>query len=118
MAHVFLIDDENDFLDTMSDLLKIKYGFNVLCFQSLSDALKKLEATDLIPDLIVSDVFMHTGSGLRLISELEKRNIKVPVFFVSGMIDKLPDIDNLTVLRKPIIEEELESVLRALSILK
>ena len=53
------------------------------------------------PNVIICDVHMPTGSGLRLTSELEKRNLNIPHIFLTGMIDKLPPQKNAHMLRKP-----------------
>lgn len=96
----FIIDDEVDVAETISDALACDFECSSEIYSSLDDALLVLE--EQAPDLIICDVFMATGSGLRLTHELEKRAIKIPVIYVTGMMDVLPNADSEIMLRKPI----------------
>lgn len=112
-ALVFIIDDQEDILSMLSEYLSEKFGFNCEGFTSLDDALSKIDEGQ-IPSLILADVFMITGSGLRLNNELEKRSLEVPRIFISGLMDKLPNKEGYIILKKPIIFEDLDAHIKKL----
>jgi DNA-binding NtrC family response regulator len=99
-VNIFIIDDEIDFSETLKEALELESGYSVQIFSNLDDALVSIESNT--PSIILSDVFMATGSGLRLVHELEERKINLPVVYITGMVDKLPNTEGLTMLRKPI----------------
>jgi two-component system phosphoglycerate transport system response regulator PgtA len=109
-VNILIIDDEIDFADTLKEALEIESGFSVKIYSNLDDALVSIESN--APSIILSDVFMATGSGLRLVHELEERNINLPVIYITGMIDKLPNTEGLTMLRKPIKTDVLIELIK------
>ena len=102
---VAVIDDEENICDLLKDLLVEKYDFNVVGFSKLDSF---LEVSNLASfDLILSDVHMPSGSGLRLLRELEAINQIIPVIFISGFADVLSPKKGTVILRKPINNDEL-----------
>ncbi len=97
---IIIIDDELDFAETLSEEIYISLESENIIFQDLDSALPKIQEG--WPSIILSDVFMTTGSGLRLTSELEKIKLDIPVIYITGMLDSLPNKENVTMLRKPI----------------
>lgn len=97
---IIIIDDELDFAETLSEEISMSLKSENLIFQDLDSALPKIKEG--WPSIILSDVFMATGSGLRLTSELERMKLDTPVIYITGMLDSLPNKENVTMLRKPI----------------
>lgn len=109
---VFIVDDEIDVASTLADLLKEGLSLNSKLFQSLDECMKELESSEQ-PQLIISDVMMPTGSGLRLISLIEKKHLNIPVIFISGHADKIAQED-IILLRKPVQKEQLFEAVRSI----
>jgi len=97
---IIIIDDEKDFADTLAENLIVNLDCTVNKFEDLDTAMPAIIAQK--PNIILSDVFMASGSGLRLTVELEKNSIDVPVIYITGMLDSLPNKENVSMLRKPV----------------
>lgn len=83
---LFLIDDENVWLETMQSVLKSE-SYNVITADSGTKALDKL--TKIKPDLILSDVRMPVMNGFELYDKI-KNNPKlntIPFVFMSSLDD-------------------------------
>lgn len=109
MKQAYIIDDEVEVAQTLVELLQEGLGIEAKIFTSLDSCLEALQT--LTPHIIISDIMMPTGSGLRLTQELKKRNLKVPVIFISGMADRLPPEEGHLILSKPIQKDRLFEVI-------
>ena len=108
---IVIIDDEEDVRETLTDLIEVHTGANVVAYSSLIKFFTSLDGSDAkIPNLIISDIHMPTGSGLRITHELKERSLIIPVLFISSMVDVVPPQDNITILRKPVIPSELMEI--------
>lgn len=105
---IYLIDDETDVASTLAELIETGLGYTVTTFSSLDQCIEKLESFKDQPEasLIICDILMPTGSGLRLKDYIQKRNLNIPIFFISGHADKISD-DDIILLRKPVQKERL-----------
>ena len=80
-AVVFVIDDDEDLRDGLSNLLR-SVGLQVRAFASAMDFLKSsLPDT---PSCLVLDVRLPGVSGLDFQSELTRKNIGMPIIFMSA----------------------------------
>jgi FixJ family two-component response regulator len=80
-AVVFVVDDDEDLRDGLSNLLRT-VGLQVKGFASATDFLKsKLPDA---PSCLVLDVRLPGMSGLDFQSELTKKNIGIPIVFMTG----------------------------------
>jgi FixJ family two-component response regulator len=80
-AAVFVIDDDEDLRDGLSNLLR-SVGLQVRAFSSATDFLKSsLPDT---PSCLVLDIRLPGISGLDFQSELIKKNIGMPIVFMSA----------------------------------
>ena len=80
-AVVFVIDDDEDLRDGLSNLMR-SVGLQVRAFASAMDFLKSsLPDT---PSCLVLDVRLPGVSGLDFQSELTRKNIGVPIVFMSA----------------------------------
>jgi len=79
--YVLLIDDEPDFLETISFWLKSK-GHNVKTASSGQEALKIIEQDE--PRLVFLDLNMPDMDGIQVLREIRKRSETLPVIMVSA----------------------------------
>lgn len=80
-ALVYLIDDEFSVRDSLTLVLE-SGGLRVKSFESAEDFLKNYNNE--YPSCLILDVRMPCMSGLELQEELLKRNISIPIIFISG----------------------------------
>ncbi len=80
-ALVYLIDDEFSVRDSLTLVLE-SAGLGVKSFESAEDFLKNYNNE--YPSCLILDVKMPCMSGLELQEELLKRNISIPIIFISG----------------------------------
>jgi FixJ family two-component response regulator len=108
---IYIIDDEVEITETIKDGLELSLEANCEVFHSVDDCLKELDQSK-TPAIILSDVHMPTGSGLRMIEELKSRNLKIPLIFITGMMDNIPREENALMIRKPVNLEKLVELIR------
>lgn len=81
MAIVYLVDDENAVRDSLSVLIETM-GFTVQSHESAAAFLRSYDPER--PGCLILDVRMPEMSGLELQEELLKRDIAIPIVFISG----------------------------------
>src|ERR1035437_3487717 len=81
---VYLVDAEFAIRDSLTLLLE-STGLQVKSFDSVKDFLYDFDPTK--PACLIIDVKMPFIGGLELKKELSKKNIKIPIIFISGDID-------------------------------
>lgn len=80
MAHtILIIDDERSVRKTISAFLE-QEGYNVTTAEGIE------AARTLIPgaDLVISDIRMRDGNGIKFIEELKEQGFEKPVLLMSG----------------------------------
>jgi DNA-binding NtrC family response regulator len=82
---VLLVDDETDFLDTLSKRLT-KRKLYVVCASSGAEALEKL-AQEVI-DVVVLDVRMPHMNGIETLREIKKLDPSPEVIMLTGHADR------------------------------
>lgn len=106
---VYIVDDQIDIAEALKEGLQYKENIDSKCFNNLDDCLVEIDIQK--PDIIICDVHMPTGSGLRLSDELEKQSLNIPHIYFSGMVDKLPPLKNAHIIRKPVnIDKLIEKI--------
>jgi len=78
---VLLIDDEQDFLDALSERMRAR-DMEVTTSTSATDALKKAEKESY--DAIVLDLMMPEMDGLEALQEIKKNNPELQVILLTG----------------------------------
>jgi two-component system, LuxR family, response regulator FixJ len=84
---VYVVDDDSAVRDSLSLFIQ-STGQPVKCFESAEDFLN--DYSEEHPGCLVLDVRMSGMSGLDLQKELVKRQIKIPIIFISGHAE-IPD---------------------------
>jgi two-component system response regulator FixJ len=78
---IFIVDDDNDFRESLRDLLDVS-GFEAVAFES---ALRFLdEAKDVDATCVIADIRMPGMDGLELQEELKARGSRLPVIIMTG----------------------------------
>ncbi len=81
MEKVLLVDDEKDFLETMSERMRAR-DMNVTTTTSPTEALKKVQEESY--DAIILDLMMPEMDGLETLKELKKKNPDIQVILLTG----------------------------------
>ena len=82
--HVLIVDDEKDFLDTLSKRLT-KRKLHVVCASSGAEALEKLAHEEI--DVVILDVRMPHMNGIETLGEIKKLNPSPEVIMLTGHAD-------------------------------
>lgn len=106
----YIIDDEREVAETVRDGLELGLKCECFLFSSVDECLVQLDKK--LPQIILSDVHMPTGSGLRIIEELKNRKVQVPTIFITGVMDKTPKEENVIMIRKPVNFKNLISLIQ------
>lgn len=115
-GNIILIDDENDTLDSMSDLIG-SWGHRVLPFEAEKEALNYLSNHDFIPDMIITDFRLRekrTGiEAINAVNNFYRKNI--PAIIITGDTAKDRIIQaresGNALLHKPIMPAKLRTVI-------
>ncbi len=102
-----VIDDDSVMLLLMKNQLEALY--DVETFSSGIEALKELEKTDALPNLILLDISMREMDGYEVLSRLKASDKfkMIPVVFLTGMTDEVSEcrgleMDVVDYLKKPV----------------
>jgi DNA-binding NtrC family response regulator len=89
MAKILIVDDEIDICEMMSFTFDSQ-GFETFVAHDAAQAFEIVKVKD--PDLVVSDIRMPKGGGMKLLEDIKKHNPKKPkVFLITGYSDKTRD---------------------------
>lgn len=132
---ILLVDDENDFLEVMSERMEAR-GMEVTKAESAQKALDEVEKGGF--DAIVLDLMMPGMDGLEALKKIKEKHSELQVILLSGQatfekgieamklgamdfIEKPADINELTEKIKKakaqkmvLVEEEMESKLKSI----
>ena len=119
---IIVVDDDDDWLKLMEAIIQDWFkDATVLMFRNGNTAWRELLRAD--PDLLITDIRRPTFPIEDMLPLLAKRNVKYPILILSGVGDKKihrqlreragPHL-NLTILTKPVNNEELEKHVRTL----
>ncbi len=82
--NVLLVDDEDEFLQTLSEQLQGR-GFNVLSAGECDEALEIMKGIRI--DAVVLDAFMPEKDGIQTLTEMKKQHPSTPVILLSGVAE-------------------------------
>jgi CheY-like chemotaxis protein len=81
---ILIVDDEELLLEAVSFDFRRK-GYNVITAGCGRDAMAILDKTRV--DVVLSDVRMPNGSGVELLDYVKRKNVFLPVMFITGFAD-------------------------------
>ncbi|MCF8710180.1 response regulator [Rhizorhapis sp. SPR117] len=93
MANLLIVDDHPLFLDGLQQFLETNDHKILCCARSVSDALYKLQTE--VPDVVILDLSMKDGGGLKILSSLRENGNGVPVIFLTVSIKPEETIEAL-----------------------
>lgn len=107
--HIYICEDDELLRETVRDILT-DAGYSVTACEDASQLIKKLNS--LLPNVIVSDINMPNMTGIEMIKLLNKKQINIPVVFLTGQKDietfrETFSEGHFDFLRKPINAPEL-----------
>ncbi len=110
---VFIVDDDDAFRDAAGKLLRA-YGFKSEAFASAEDFLDQFDPSRV--GCLLLDLQMPGMDGVELQSELRRRNIPIPIIFITGNAQVPTAVSNMTagavdLLEKPFPPQELISAI-------
>lgn len=113
--HIYLIDDDESICRALSSVLT-KIGYAVTVFYNPRIFLDYVENL-IYPSVILLDVKMSEMSGLELQAELNSRDCKIPIIFMSGQANVQIIVDSfkqgtIDFLLKPFLLEDLVQSLK------
>lgn len=81
MAHILIVDDEQDILDQLPTIIE-RWGHTAYTAANGFEALKVFQDQQI--DLIVSDIRMPEMDGLQLLQKVQDIDKQCPVLFLTG----------------------------------
>jgi signal transduction histidine kinase len=113
-AHILLVDDDNAVREVTAETLR-ELGYTVVEAGSGGGALDLLERYSDI-DLVLIDFAMPGMNGAELARHMQSRWPVLPILFVTGFADRgaLTNVAEDHVVRKPFVDDELASKVRAI----
>jgi DNA-binding response OmpR family regulator/anti-sigma regulatory factor (Ser/Thr protein kinase) len=121
--HIMVVDDDPMMLNIYNRTLRRK-AYALHMFNNAKDALESLQQQEHEIELIVLDEMMPGMTGVEMLEELSKMNIKIPVIMITGAKDnelarKVLDYGVTEVIDKPVNNDKLEFLIsRKLNTLK
>lgn len=79
--HVLVVDDERDIRELL-ELTLMRMGLEVDAVGTVADALARLAAQ--VYDLVLTDMRLPDGEGLRVVQEISQRNLDTPVAVITA----------------------------------
>jgi CheY-like chemotaxis protein len=81
MENILVVDDEDAIRQLVKTVLE-KAGYVVMEASNGKEASQLLD--HLVPDLLITDLFMPEKEGIELIQEVRRRHPKMPIIAISG----------------------------------
>ena len=111
MAKILVIDDDEQFCEFLEKVL-IRDGNEVATAHDGEDGIRRFER--ILPDLVITDIFMPNKNGIEVITELQRMNSDVSVIAISGrQLQQLEALDFALllgarrILEKPFTRDQL-----------
>ena len=104
---VYVVDDDDFTRNLIVKMLNKNMECDVACFTGGDELLASLEGAEKLPDIIISDIRMPTGNGLRLKGTLEEMELDIPIIYITALDGPELIEDDLVILSKPINQKSL-----------
>jgi DNA-binding response OmpR family regulator len=114
MARILLVEDDLDVRPLLEYVLGVEGGYEVTAVESVANAVALVAAQPF--DLVITDVNLPDGNGLRIADEAKAKGVKVLVLTAHGLSLEPGELAAYDYLLKPIrVKEFLDAVRRQLS---
>lgn len=112
MIEIFVCDDDQTITDYLKFFIMKKYGdeIQVLVFNKCLDLIGMVEFNERIPDILIMDVNLQDGNGIKTVKELQEQHPSIKVIYLTGIIQYATEIfqtNPVYFLTKPINENKL-----------
>tara|TARA_R110002049_G_scaffold213899_3_gene385389 strand:+ start:2824 stop:3465 length:642 start_codon:yes stop_codon:yes gene_type:complete len=108
MKHVYIVDDDDAVRSSLTMLLRSE-DFSVMPFGNPSDFISQV--SDLEGGCVVLDLCMPEISGMEVMEELQKRDIKMPIICITGHGDIPTAVKALKVGAYDFLEKPFDSTM-------
>lgn len=102
---IYIVEDDPSLQKLLEKQISKKYKANIKVFSDVKSCIKTLERKK--PDIIISDVKMPGTSGFYITEYLSKKEIGIPLIYVTALKDHLDVADKYTIISKPIDFDKL-----------
>ncbi len=115
---ILFLDDETDITAIYGKLMRKKYGFDVEVYNSPTAALKAVQQSPGLYDIIISDFKMPEMNGLIFSEEIRESNQTAKIMICTGDPDLINDeaafdAKLFSILKKPLRTEEIANQIQA-----
>jgi two-component system cell cycle sensor histidine kinase/response regulator CckA len=111
---VLLLEDSDELRRMLEGFISSQ-GFHVLAASNAGELLEKVQASPLVPQVIIADVHLHGASGTELVAKLSGANRTLKSIFISGDLpggDGMPELPaDAPFLQKPFSLQTLAGTL-------
>jgi CheY-like chemotaxis protein len=115
MHRILIIEDEAVLRSSLVRGLGAQRDWIVVGAATVTDGLRSIDEAP--PDILLTDIDLPDRSGLEILGELGKRDLSIPVVFMSAYLKaygaQIPRHANVHVLEKPVGLEQLRTVVRS-----
>jgi DNA-binding NtrC family response regulator len=105
VARILLVEDDLDVRPLLEHILLMDPGYEVTTVESLANALALLQEQPF--DLVVTDVNLPDGSGLKVADKAKEKGIKVLIVTAHGLSLRPGDLATYDYLLKPLRVQQL-----------
>ena len=106
---IYIIDDDQDARESLGQILLELYPAELWAFDSVDSCIAKLKTETVVPDVILSDVRMPSGSGFQLPHLLQEMGLQIPTIFVTGLGGEEINDGQMVVLSKPFSMQKIKA---------
>jgi two-component system response regulator PilR (NtrC family) len=111
VARILLVEDDVDVRPLLEHILKIEARYDVVAVESVANALVLLEEQPF--DLVVTDVNLPDGSGLRVADKAKAKGLRALVFTGHGLSLSPGALAQYDYLLKPLHAHEFLEAVRS-----
>lgn len=93
MVKILVVDDKKPIRDILSIFLTNNCKYKCCMAENGEEGLEVFQRES--PDLIITDINMPVMDGKEMIQKIRRLSSKVPVIFMSGIVENFKDLDNI-----------------------
>jgi DNA-binding NarL/FixJ family response regulator len=87
MMNVFIVDDSETVRESLRDMLSEFHDVNIVGYSAdEADAIEHINS--ILPDVVILDLNLHTGSGITVLKNIKKHHPKIKVMVLTNCNDE------------------------------